>query len=64
MNIDINELVSLISSVGFPIVSCGAMFWMLYKSQLLNKEQVDKLAEAVDNNTSVIRELINKLSVR
>ena len=45
---DINELTQLINSVGFPIVACGALFWMLNNSFKELKETLDKVVQSLD----------------
>lgn len=32
MEMDVNQLTQLINGCGFPIVCCGALFWMLNNS--------------------------------
>lgn len=58
---DINTISALISTVGFPIAACGACFWYIVKSEKNHKEEVDKIAEALNNNTLVIQKLIDKI---
>lgn len=58
---DIQVITSLIGSLGFPIVCCVALFIQLQKSGERHKEEIAKLSEAINNNTSVMTELINKL---
>lgn len=62
---DYNQIVSLIGSVGFPIV---CVFVLLYVfSKLFNKmedshkEELTKVTEAINNNTSVINEMRKEL---
>lgn len=62
------ELITAISQVGFPIVSfLIASYFIKYsydKSNEMYKESIDKigtLAEAVNNNTKVLTELVKKL---
>lgn len=45
---DINQIVQLIGSLGFPIVACGALFWMLNKQTEMHKEELDSLKETID----------------
>lgn len=58
---DVTVLTQLIGSLGFPIVACGALFWRMTKSDDMHKQEVDKLAQALNNNTEVLRELMGKL---
>lgn len=55
ISMNINDLITLISSVGFPIVAAGALFWYMSKTQKEN-------TEAIQNNTLVMQKLIDKLS--
>lgn len=58
---DYNALVQAITTVGFPIVCCGALFWNTIKQQEMHKEESDKMTEALNNNTLVLQKLIDKL---
>lgn len=58
---EIDVIVSAISSVGFPIVMCGALFWQLRKSDTDHKETVGKLTESINNNTIVMTRLVERL---
>lgn len=58
---DANTLTTLIGTLGFPIVACGALFWKLNKDEETHKEETQKLADAVNNNTAVINNLLTKL---
>lgn len=49
-----NDLASLVSNVGFPIVMCFGLFFYIQK-------RVDKLSEALNNNTTVIAKLLERL---
>ena len=60
----INTLTEVISNLGFPIVCCGALFWYVVKHTEKQNDEIDKLAETVNQNTEVLRdlkELINAL---
>lgn len=61
---DYTTIVSLIGSLGFPIVMCLIMFWYVNKTnsrhteqtQALNqlhKNEIEQLAKAVENNTII-----------
>lgn len=58
---DFQTVVNLISTVGFPIVVCLICFWYINKMQERHKEETDKLAEALNNNTLVMQKLIDNL---
>lgn len=54
---DINAITQLIGSVGFPIVMCFYMAYMLKDSEEKHKEEMDSLKDALNNNTLVLTEL-------
>lgn len=56
-----NIIVQLISSVGFPIVACCALFWQMNQQDTRHKEEIDSLRETIEKNTNAIEKLIAKL---
>jgi hypothetical protein len=58
---DTNVIVQLVSSLGFPIACCIAMFWQNNKLNESHKEEVSKLNEALNNNTIALNRIIDKL---
>ena len=54
---DVNVLIQLISSLGFPIVACGALFWRMVKSDEQHVEEMNKMSEALNNNTLVMEQI-------
>lgn len=59
---DVNTLIQLVGSLGFPIVACGALFWRMVKSDEQHKEEMNKMSEALNNNTNAIVKLTEKLA--
>lgn len=57
----INELSSLISTLGFPIAMCLIMCYYINKINDTHKLESDKFAEALNNNTNVLQKLCDKL---
>lgn len=55
------ELLTAISTVGWPIVCTLLMMIGIYKLEATHKEETDKLAEALNNNTKAIIELKARL---
>ena len=66
------DIVTLIQSVGFPIVMCGLMAWYVKYITDKNREQItaereahqeemNEVVKAINNNTIVIERLIAKL---
>lgn len=58
---DYATFTQFITSVGFPIACVIAMFYLLEKEQEEHKEEVSKWTEAINNNTSVMTRLIERL---
>lgn len=57
----LNELSTLISTLGFPIGMCLIMCYYISKINDTHKEETDKFAEALNNNTLVLQKLCDKL---
>lgn len=57
----INDLATLISTLGFPIAMCLIMCYYINKINDAHKEETDKFAEALNNNTVVLQKLCDKL---
>ena len=51
---EITEIMKLISSYGFPIVACVALF-------LFNSRTINELKATIDNNTQVMLRLVEKM---
>lgn len=67
-----NEIVQIISTLGFPIAMCvGACFFIKYQFDTSNKqmeemrkehkEEVANMSKAIENNTIALTRLIEKL---
>jgi hypothetical protein len=54
---EVNEIVSLISNVGFPVAVCIALFSYMEKQNERHQNETDKLNETVQSNTKVLTEL-------
>ena len=61
VNFQVADIMSMISQVGFPIAVSLVCFWYIYKSDERHREEIDKLSEAVQNNTIVMQKLLAKL---
>ena len=61
---NINELLTAISTVGFPIVMCGALLKLGYV--LLDKinKELDSLRTAISNNTAVMQRILDKIKIK
>lgn len=71
---DINSVVQIISTLGFPIFACVALGWYVkYSSDKNSKEvaemrkehqeEIGKVTEALQNNTLALQKLCDKLDV-
>ena len=55
---DFSAVSQLISSVGFPIAACVALFWQMNKESTQHKEEMDALQESLNQNTLAITKLV------
>lgn len=56
-----NEVLTAISTVGFPIVACGAMYIQMNKMTEQQKEETAKMVEAINNNTIALTALTKEV---
>lgn len=54
---DVNVILQAISTVGFPICACGALFWLINKEDEAHKAEVNALREVLEANTKALTEL-------
>lgn len=57
----VTEIMQAITNVGFPIACCIGCFWYITKSGQHHREDLDKMTEAINNNTIVMTKLIERL---
>lgn len=58
---DFNIVSQLIGNLGFPIACVIAMFYMWNKEREEHKEEMNKITEALNNNTMVIQKLVDRM---
>ena len=69
-----SDIITIISTVGFPIAACIGMGWFVkYQTDLNNKnlnqmrtEQLDQIkimTNAVNNNTKALQQLVDRLDL-
>ena len=51
------QIAELTSNLGFPIAIAGVLLYLLYKEQTKDDSYVDKMIEALNNNTAVMSEV-------
>lgn len=54
-------VINLIKDLGFPIAVCIAMFWLNNKQVEQHKEEMNKVTDALNNNTLALTELRDRL---
>lgn len=60
---DLNVITQLVGSIGFPIVMCLLLYYKINTQDEVHKLEMDKITEAVNNNTKALTELVTKLSI-
>ena len=58
---DVETIINLITTVGFPVVVCIATMYYIKYLNDQHKQEIDKLSEALQNNTLVMQRLLDKL---
>lgn len=58
---NVQEIMTAISTVGFPIVACVIMYYINWKTQQMHKEEMTKVTEAIHNNTVALTKLVDNL---
>lgn len=56
-----DEIISAISSVGFPIVCCIILFYYINKQAEVHKEEIAQLTDVINQNTIALTKLTDKL---
>lgn len=59
---NVQDVSTLISTLGFPIVACGALFWSNLKTSDHYTKTIDEMRKTIEDNTRVTEQLITKLS--
>lgn len=57
---DVNSISQLVSTVGFPIAMCSLMAYYIKYTEDRHREEVGSLREALNNNTTVLQQLVDK----
>lgn len=58
------DIMTAISTVGFPIVCCGVLFYQNWKEDSAHKEEMNQITKALENNTLAIQKMITLLEVK
>lgn len=54
---DFTVIEAMISTIGFPIIMCLLMFYYIHKLNDKHDEEIDKLTNALAENTRILTEL-------
>lgn len=54
---DYDIIINAISTLGFPIVVCAALFWYVNKQNENHKEEITALRTTIQENTTILHEL-------
>lgn len=58
---NMNEINTLISSLGFPIVACGALFWLNLKTSDTYTKTISEMRKTIEDNTRMIQSFLDKM---
>lgn len=61
-SMDIQAIMTLVGSLGFPIAACIGIFWMLNKERDDHKAEMNTVTEAINNNTLALTVLTERIS--
>lgn len=56
-----NDIVTLVSTLGFPIVMCGALFWYMVSQRKEHSEESKEMRTAIESLKVAITELTTHL---
>lgn len=64
---DPNAIASLVGSLGFPIVCCGALFWYVNKTMREFSDKIERnlqdLSKSIQDNTSATTRLVTTVEL-
>lgn len=64
---DPNAIASLVGSLGFPIICCGALFWYQNKTMKEFSEKIEAnlkiLSDSINDNTSATTRLVTTVEL-
>lgn len=56
-----DNILQAISTVGFPITLTLILLWYIYDSNNKHKEEINKMSEALNNNTLALTKLLDRM---
>lgn len=58
---EVTEIGTLISTLGFPIVASGALFWLNLKTSETYSKSIEEMRKTIEENSRIISEFISTL---
>lgn len=58
----VQEIVTAISTVGFPIVMCGALFWYMIRQNEMNQTENHEMKDAINALKIAIIQLTERIT--
>lgn len=58
---DVNSIISLVGTLGFPIVMCGALFWYMIKQNEQHSIESREMRDAINELKLAIVEMTDRL---
>lgn len=58
---DANSIITIVSTLGFPVVMCGALFWYMIKQNEQHSTESREMRDAVNELKIAIVELTDRL---
>lgn len=58
---DANSIISLVGTLGFPIIMCGALFWYMIKQNEQHSTESREMRDAINELKLAIVELTDRL---
>ena len=58
---DANSIITLVSTLGFPVVMCGALFWYMIRQNEQHSTESREMRDAINELKLAIVELTDRL---
>ena len=58
---EVQTIIQAISTVGFPIVMCITLLYYMNENEKRFRDELDKLGNAIHNNTTVMTKLLERM---
>ena len=58
---EVTEIGTLVSTLGFPIVASGALFWLNLKTSETYAKSIEEMRKTIEENSKIVSELLSNL---